>query len=97
MKSLSEDKLLFSNQQFLLDINKYQISDIIFFKYQKNFLEVIKFINLIMENIINNLHSLPYSIKCFCQIISLIVTKKFPKIKESEKLIFLSKFFSGNY
>ena len=94
MKSLSEDKLLFSNQQFLLDINKYQISDII---NQRNFLEVIKFINLIMENIINNLHSLPYSIKCFCQIISLIVTKKFPKIKESEKLIFLSKFFSGNY
>lgn len=69
MKSLSEDKLLFSNQQFLLDINKYQISDIIFFKYQRNFLEVIKFINLIMENIINNLHSLPYSIKCFCQIL----------------------------
>ena len=95
MKSLSEDKLLFSNQQLLLDINKYQISDIIFFKYQRNFLEVIKFINLIMENIINNLHSLPYSIKCFCQIISLIVTKKFPKIKESEKLIFLSKFFFG--
>ena len=72
MKSLSEDKLLFSNQQFLLDINKYKISDIIFFKYQRNFLEVIKFINLIMENIINNLHSLPYSIKCFCQIKKLL-------------------------
>ena len=95
MENLSEDKLLYSNQKFLLHINKYNISSNILLKYQINFIEVTKFINLILDNIINNLHSLPYSIRVFCKIISLIVSKKFPKINELEKTIFLTKFFFG--
>ena len=95
LENLSEDKLLYSNQQFLLNINKYDISSDILLKYQKNFIRVTKFINLILDNILKNLHSLPYSIRIFCKIISLIVLKKFPKINELEKTIFLAKFFFG--
>ena len=53
----------------------------------------ISFIDLILENIINNFQSMPYSIKSICKIISLLISKKFPSIKESEKIIFISKFF----
>ena len=56
---------------------------------------IIKFINEILENILDNFHLLPYSIKCLCKIILLLVEKKFPSINESEKNAFIAKFFFG--
>ena len=48
------------------------------------------FIDLIMKNIINNLQSMPYSIKIICKIIFLLISKKFPSVSEMEKNVFVS-------
>ena len=43
----------------------------------------------------DNFHLIPYSVKCICKIILLLVEKKFPSINETEKNAFIAKFFFG--
>ena len=87
--------LLYSNQKLFLDLDKYPNSDMLLYLYQRNFIGVTNFINLILDKIISSFSLLPYSIKFFCKIISLMVEQKFPNISHSEKNIFLAKFFFG--
>ena len=89
----NEDEL-FSNKNFI-DTNIYKSSypQIVFLLYQIYFMITTNFIDLIMKNIINNLQSMPYSIKIICKIIFLLISKKFPSVSEMEKNVFVSKFF----
>jgi len=89
------NKFLYSNKQLILEINKYKNSEILLYLYHKIFTGVTHFINSILDKIIENFNLIPYSIKCFCKIISMIVEIKFPNITKSEKIIFLAKFFFG--
>ena len=91
----ASDPFLYSNKQLFLNIDKYSNSENLLYLYQNNFTGITNFINLILDNIINNFNVLPYSIKFFCKIISLMVKQKFPEITKSEELIFLAKFFFG--
>lgn len=90
----NENESLFSNEQFI-DTKIYKSSNpqIVFLLYQNYFMATIAFIEIIIQNIIKNFQSMPYSIKSICKIISLLITQKFPSIKESEKIVFISKFF----
>ena len=56
---------------------------------------VINFLDQIIDNIVNNFHLVPYSIKCLCRIISELISRKFPSISSPEKSIFIAKFFFG--
>ena len=89
----NEDEL-FSNKNFI-DTNIYKSSypQIVFLLYQIYFMITTNFIDLIMKNIINNLQSMPYSIKIICKIIFLLISKKFPSVSGMEKNVFVSKFF----
>ena len=64
-------------------------------QYQEPFHEAISFINTIIDKILSNFHLLPYSVKCLCKIISILITNKFPSISEHEKNSFIAKFFFG--
>ena len=95
LKNLALNQFLYSNQNLLINMNKYKISDKLLYIYQNNFMRVVNFLDLILEKILKNFHLLPYSIKCFCKIISFLISRKFPNISKSEKIIFISKFFFG--
>ena len=86
---------IFSNKKLMDNFYKCDFSPELLLKYQKYFTVVISFINSIIEKIKNNFHLLPYSVKCLCKIISLLITKKFPSINETERNSFISKFFFG--
>ena len=89
----NEDEL-FSNKNFIdTKIYKSSYPQIVFLLYQIYFMITTNFIDLIMKNIINNLQSMPYSIKIICKIIFLLISKKFPSVSEMEKNLFVSKFF----
>ena len=92
---LDSDIFLYSNKNLNSRFDKFTNSKELLSLYQKYFSGVTKFINLILDKLISNFTSLPYSIKFFCKIISLMVKQKFPNITESEKMIFLAKFFFG--
>ena len=58
-----------------------------------NFFCVIDNINQIISHILDNLNFLPYSVKCLCKIISILIKNKFPDINIIEQNKFIGKFF----
>ena len=89
----SNNNDLYSNKAFFDNLYKISHSEDLLLQYQINFNIVISFIDSIIDKIIDNFHLLPYSVKCLCKIISLLITKKFPSINEVEKNSFIAKFF----
>ena len=82
----------YDNEQFLNDLdNNENVKKI----YTNNFYRVIDCINMIISGVLENIYFLPYSIKCICKIISILIKKKFPNINIIEQNAFISKFFFG--
>ena len=92
--NLQKEESKYSNKKFflLMNNNSPYTYDILV-SYEKNFIRVINFINKLLDNILENLDLLPYSLKCVCKIISSLLEKKFKNINPIEKNIFISKFF----
>ena len=61
--------------------------------YTKKFCLIKEFIDKFISILEKNLNFLPYSIKCLCKIINVLVQKKFPHINLSQKNAFISQFF----
>ena len=87
------DKKIFSNKIFIDSLYKSEHTEKIYDAYQNDFLKIIKYIDEILENIKNKIHLLPYSLKCVCKIISILLSKKFPDITTTEKNSFIGVFF----
>ena len=84
---------IYSNKEFfrLMNNNSLYTYEILI-SYEKNFIKVINFIKPLIDNIFENLELFPYSIRCICQIISLLLSKKFKNITVFEKNMFISQF-----
>mgnify|MGYP003571309309 CR=1 FL=1 len=89
------DDILYANKRLMDNLFQNKNPDKILAYYQKYFMIIINFIDQIIKNILENFHLLPYSVKCLCKIILLLVEKKFPTISELEKYAFVAKFFFG--
>ena len=95
MNDCTNNSDIFSNKKLMENLYKCDFSQELLLKYQSYFMIVISFINSIIKKIMDNFHLLPYSVKCLCKIISMLITKKFPTITETEKNAFIAKFFFG--
>lgn len=95
LKDMDSEPNIYSNSLLLTNLygSNYMVQLLLI--YKKYFLIVTEFIDNILENIINNLHQLPYSVKCLCKIIALLIKKKFPLISEVEQNCYIAKFFFG--
>lgn len=80
----------YDNEEFL---NGLDTEEKIKKVYIDNFYRVLETINTIFANIFDNLYLLPYSIKCLCKIIFILIKKKFPNINIIQQNAFLGKFF----
>ena len=83
----------FSNKTFLKKVYESRYSMILLNEYQLNFMKVILIIKEIFNKLLKDLHLLPYSVKCLCKIILLLIRKKFPDITTTEENAFVAKFF----
>ena len=90
-----KDDNYYSNKCFLDNLYLCEYSEELLLQYQDSFHVAISFINTIIDKILNNFHLLPYSVKCLCKVISILITNKFPSISEHEKNAFIAKFFFG--
>ena len=95
LNECNSDKNIFANIKLYDDIYASDYSKTLLIKYQNDMMLIINFLDLIIENFLNNFHLLPYSVKCICKIISILIQKKFPTISEYEKNAFIAKFFFG--
>ena len=93
IKKCKNNKEIFSNKNFIENVYRAEKPDKIYEIYKKSFFKVITFIDNILKNIKNKIHLLPYSIKCFCKIISILINKKFPDITTTQKNSFIGIFF----
>ena len=84
---------IYSTEEFSSKINNYKESKNILNYYINSFMGTINFIDMFLDNLKLNSNSLPYSIKCICKIISLLIKKKFPNANKVEQNAFIAKFF----
>ena len=82
----------YDNEDFLNELDQ---DEKIKKKYMDNFYRVIETINIIFSSMKDNLYLLPYSIKCLCKIIFILIKKKFPNINILEQNNFIGKLFFG--
>ena len=83
----------FSNQTLMNKVFNSNDSTKLLNAYQLNFMKIVIIIKDIFNKLLTDLHLLPYSIKCICKIILLLIRKKFPKILACEENAFIAKFF----
>ena len=85
--------LKYSNHQFLSNIMSNENSKKILNYYIKSFMQVTDIIDLFFENSLKYVDLLPYSIRCICKIITILIEKKFPDSIKVHKNKFLTTFF----
>ena len=85
----------YSSNLLMKQLYKCNYSPQYLLRYQKSFMVIINFIDSIIDKILSNSNKLPYSSRCLCKIISLLIKKRFPSISETEKNAFIAKFFFG--
>ena len=83
----------YSNEKFLETVLKSKGSDLIIYCYQYDFMKVINIIDELFKSLLGNLPLLPYSIKCLCKMISILIKKKFHGLSNTEENSFVAKFF----
>ena len=84
---------IYSNDKFLANLFDSSSYQEILVLYQTDFFNVIKIIDELFNTLINNNYLIPYSIKCICKIISILIKKKFKNLSIIDLNIILSKFF----
>ena len=92
-KDLQTNSNFYSNEKFLDSVFNSNCSDMIIYCYQYDFMKVINIIEEIFKSLLGNLPLLPYSIKCLCRIISVLIKKKFHGLSNIEENSFVAKFF----
>ena len=93
----NDENNIYSNNEFfkLMNTNS-ENADEILKEYVSNFLKLINFLDSIFDSIFENLDLLPFSMKCICKMISILLERKFPDINEIQKYRFISKFIFNN-
>ena len=89
----SKDEFGYSNIKLLEKLNlKIDLSEKILLIYISKLSLIKDFIEKFLSFLKSNLNVLPYSIKCFCKIINILIQKKFPDINVAQKNAFISQF-----
>ena len=91
--SCQNNEEIYQNSTFFNVISKSKLAQDILSMYQNMFIGIIEIINQLLQNLLDNIDIVPYSIKAISQVLILLIRKKFPKIKIIEQNMFLSQFF----
>ena len=86
---------LYSNKVIMKKMFNSNLPTYLLSFYLTDFLEVIKFIEQLIQDLMSNILLLPNSIKYICKVISLLIKKKFKNITKAEENAFISKFLIG--
>ena len=55
-------------------------------------IDILELMDLLLNLFLNSIQLLPYSLKCLSKFISILIKKKFPKIKKFEENSFIGQF-----
>ena len=94
MKKSGDDEM-YSNSNLMGNLLNTSSPPSILTFYRTDFMQVVDFIEQLIEDLIQNILLLPYSVKCICKIISVLIRNKFKNISKVEENGFISKFILG--
>ena len=92
---LNNNPELYSNTELMNHMLETKLPTYMLLFYQNDFLQIISFINQLIQDLIDDILLLPKSVKYICKIISLLIQKKFKGIKKEDENAFISKFILG--
>jgi hypothetical protein len=94
------DKDLFTNKGLINCFEEYkndELKNLIIGKYRRNFLFIKKKIEYLLQSIFDKISTVPYTIRCICKIIYVLMSKKFKELPKYYINAFIGKFFFGKY
>ena len=94
------DKDIFTNKCLIYSFEEYkndELKNLIVGKYRRNFLYIKKEIEYLLQSVIDKISTVPYTIRCICKIIYLLMCKKFKDLPRYFINAFVGKFFFGKY
>ena len=94
LEQINSDPDIFTNNGLKNIISEY-IPDEgrnILNKYKQNFIFIKNLIDSLLQELIDKIHIIPYSLKCICKIIYVLISKKFPNLPKFYRNAFIGKF-----
>ena len=81
LEQINSDPEIFTNNGLKNILNEYsKESKNILNKYKQNFIFIKQLIDSLLQELIDKINIIPYSLKCICKIIYILISKKFPKL-----------------
>ena len=94
------DPDMFTNKGLIECLKEYyydELKNLIIGKFKRNFLYIQKKINYLIQSMIDKISTIPYTIRCICKIIYLLMSQKFPNLPKFYLNSFIGKFFFSKY
>ena len=94
------DPDMFTNKGLIECLKQYyydELKNLIIGKFKRNFLYIQKKINFLIQSMIDKISTIPYTIRCICKIIYLLMSQKFPNLPKYYLNSFIGKFFFSKY
>ena len=91
----NNDQDMFANSNLMGNLLNTSSPPSILTFYRTDFMMVVQFIEQLIDDLIENILLLPYSVKCICKIISILIRNKFKNISKAEENGFIAKFILG--
>ena len=94
ISAMRSNEEIYQNEKFMLIVCKTSNqSNKVFKIYESTFNIVIDVIEMLFDNLLNNYRIIPYSIKCICKMISILINKKYPHLTIPERNRYIAEFF----
>ena len=94
------DPDMFTNKGLIECLKEYyydELKNLIIGKFKRNFLYIQKKINYLIQSMIDKISTIPYTIRCICKIIYLLMSQKFPNLPKFYLNSFIGKFSFSKY
>ena len=95
LEQIGNDPDIFTNAGIKLVINDTYFQNnrqLILKKYFENFLFIKDKIDYLIQALIDRISTIPYTVRCICKVISLLMQKKFPSLPKFLRNSFIGKF-----
>ena len=94
LEQINDDGDVFSNEG-LLDVlkeNCFSKNKALVNTYKRNFLFIQKQIDFLLQSLIDKISNIPYTIRCICKVIYVLISKKFQNLPKYLRNSFIGKF-----
>ena len=76
MERINKDPDIFTNKKMLSTLSHMPDGREILVKFKENFEIIREFMDKIISSLIDNVSIIPYTMRCVCKIINILITKK---------------------